>query len=400
MKKYVLLLIFILSISIFSTMTVTAAQVHRVEPGDSIYYLAVDYGVMVDEIISTNNLRAPYIIFPGQVLVIPEQSVYHIQKGDTLYEISEKLNVNLESLIEKNYINNSDMIFPGQTLLIPESETKIEHQALKTSVITYEVEPGDSLYSISHEFGVSIQNIASLNNISDINNIRSGQILNIPEYTYSELERMYPDNFFVSGNSEEKKVALTFDDGPDDIYTPKILDVLDEHDIPATFFYMGEHIDNHQEVVERTIEEDHIIANHSETHPELTKISDLEVYEEIKQPEISMEELTGHRTRLFRPPYGLISQKIIEQLKEIDYQIIQWSVDSLDWLDKDVDQILINTIPDISEGAIILFHSAGGNQSFQPTVDALPELIFTLEVQGYEFVTIDELLEIPAYINS
>ncbi len=390
-KVFLLSLIFILI-----SASAMAARVHRVKPGEILYLIGKDSGVTVEEIISTNNLRNSELIYPGQVLIIPPKTVYYVRKGDSLYQITKQLDINLTDLIFKNNISNPDLIYPGQILKIP---WRLKQDMLTTSVTSHQIQPGDTLYVISHKYGISINILININNISNVRNLQIGDTLSIPEYSFSQLRRMYPEHFFSRGNSNSRKIALTFDDGPEDIYTPQVLDVLKEHNIPATFFYMGQRIERYPEVVERTIKENHIIANHSWSHPDLTGLTDLEVYREIKDTEISMEKITDLQTSLLRPPYGLISQKIIEQLIDLDYRIIQWSVDSRDWQVRDVDQILINTLPDVDDGAILLFHTAGGGQSFQATVDALPELIYTLEIQGYKFVTVDELLDIPAYKN-
>ncbi|MFW5788044.1 MAG: LysM peptidoglycan-binding domain-containing protein [Halanaerobiales bacterium] len=391
---YAIILIIILS---FSSL-ILADQVHRVSSGDSLYLIAREYGVTIEEIINKNNLKNGSSIVPRQVLIIPEKSVYYVQAGDTLAQISEKIDVNMDDLIEVNKITNPGLIYPDQILKLPEQ--KKEQYIMKTSVKTYRIKSGDTLYSISQKFGVAINNLITLNNIQEPKNLTIGQKLNIPEYTFSELSTMYPTNFFHHGDTTSNKIALTFDDGPDTKYTPQILDVLNKHEVPATFFYLGKRIQKNPQVAIRTVQEGHVIANHSWSHPELTRLNDLKVYDEIKETEIAIAKSSGPQTGLIRPPYGLISQKIMEQLKNLNYRVIQWSVDSRDWQDQDVDQILINSIPDIQGGGIILFHSAGGKkQSFQATVDVLPELIYTLEVQGYEFVTVDELLDIPAYNN-
>src|SRR5690554_4397839 len=390
------LLFIILAIIILLSQVTLAAQVHRVEPGESLFSIARDYGVEVEEIISTSNLRNTREVFPRQVLIIPPESVYYVRKGDTLSQIAEDLNIELDRLIAENNLSNSDYIWPGQVLQIPWRE---KEDVLVNSFKIYEVQPGDSLHSISHQFGIAVKTLAGINDISDMDKLEAGQLLNIPEYSFSELRQLYPEHFFHHKNTDSPKIALTFDDGPDDIYTSRVLDVLKEHQVPATFFYMGSKVERYPEVVKRTVEEGHVIANHSWSHPQLINLTDLEVYDEIKKTEIAMEEISGLRSGLIRPPYGLISQKLLEQLKSLDYRVIQWSVDSVDWRDRDVDQILINTIPDTEEGSIILFHTSSGGQSLQATVDVLPELIYTLKTQDYEFVTVDELLDIPAYLN-
>ena len=395
MNKKLGLILFTFILIITISFSVLGAQVHRVVPGESLFLISRDYGVTIEDIRDMNNLKNRQNIFPGQVLIIPPESVYYVQPGETLYEIADILEVSLEELIYKNQIDNPNLIYPQQQLKIPSSPRS---DMLTTSVIIHTVQPGETLYIISHQYGISIDNLISLNNIYEPNELFPGDELSIPEFSFSELRTMYPQHFFHQGTTDSAKVALTFDDGPDETYTPQILDVLDELDIPGTFFYVGFRAQRYPQVVQETVDRGHIIANHSWSHPDLTRLRDIEVYEEIKETEIVMEETTGKRTTLIRPPYGLISQRVLDQLQQLDYRVIQWSVDSLDWQTQDIDQILINTIPDIDDGAIILFHSAGGeNQSYQATVDVLPELVYTLEVQGYEFVTIDELLDISPY---
>ena len=394
--KIWLILLIPIFIILITAPALSGARVHRVTSGESLFIISRDYGVTITDIIETNNLKNSENIVPGQVLIIPPETVYYVRPGESLYDIAQNLEVQLEELIHENRITNPDLIYPDQVLEIPAVPEK---EMLTTSVKIHTVQPGDTLYLISHQYGISIENLITLNSIHEPENLYPGDKLSIPEYSFSQLRVMYPEHFFHQGDSTSGKVALTFDDGPDDNYTPQILDVLNEHEISATFFYMGSRAERYPEVVQQAVADGHIIANHSWSHPDLTRLQDTEVYEEIKDTEIIMEETTGKRTGLLRPPYGLISQKILNQLKQLDYRVIQWNVDSLDWQDQDVDQILINTIPDIDDGAIILFHTAGGEATnLQPTVDVLPELIFTLKVQGYEFVTIDKLLDIPAYL--
>ncbi|MEJ6951325.1 LysM peptidoglycan-binding domain-containing protein [Natronospora cellulosivora (SeqCode)] len=390
MKK--IALISMLTLFIFSQ-SLMAMQVHRVIEGETLYSIARDHGVLVNELLHTNRYMQSENVFPEQVLIIPSETVYYVRPGDDLFQISEKVGLSIEDLLILNEISNPDRIYPGQILKIIE-----DNFVLNTTVTHYKVQPGDTLYSISMRLGASINTLIHLNSVEDVKNLEVGQVLIVPEYTFTEMRELYPEHFFIKGRTNSRKVALTFDDGPDEIYTPGVLDVLEEFDVPGTFFYMGRRAEMLPEVVERTVEENHIIANHSWSHPALSNISDLRIYDEVMDTENILAEITGLRTALIRPPYGMVSQRVLEQLKEMDYRTINWDVDSIDWRDRNVDQILINTIPDIREDSIILFHTAGGvNQSLSATVEVLPELIHTLQVHGFEFVTVDEILDIPAY---
>ncbi|MEW6623535.1 MAG: polysaccharide deacetylase family protein [Bacillota bacterium] len=358
MKRIVksLLCIFLFLV-IFNSDVIYAAQVHRVAPGESLFVIAQKYGVTVSEIVAKNNLRNPERIFPRQVLIIPgkqQQSLnnmYVVKPGDSLFLISQKLGVTMEALANANSITNWDLLYVGQVLKIPKLEPKVQQS------------PSESyMNSIAY------------------------------------LAKEFRGDFYLSGPTNTNRVALTFDDGPDGKYTPQVLDVLKQYKVPATFFLIGERSARYSWVVDRIFKEGHLIGNHSWSHPNLAKVSRERLEQEISNTERILHEITGKNTALIRPPYGAVSRESLEYMKKVNYKIINWNVDSVDWRDRDVDQILINTLPDVKPGAILLFHSAGGEgQSMAATVQALPEIIYTLRVQGYEFVALDDLIGIPAY---
>ena len=271
---------------------------------------------------------------------------------------------------------------------------------------TYRIRPGDTLLSISREYNVPAHLIAEENDLLDWGDLLEGQALIIPLPTDGEeiefksayeLAGMF-DFFFRKGSGDTSRIALTFDDGPDDTYTPQVLQVLREYGVPATFFLMGSRAERHPEIVNEMVSDGHVIANHSWSHPDLRMLTEERVHSEITRTEEILHQITGLQTAMMRPPFGAISEMNLVQLRGMGYHVINWSVDSRDWETEDVDQILRNTLPDVEEEAILLFHSAGGEgQSLAATVDVLPELIETLTEQGYVFVTVDELLDIPPY---
>ncbi len=271
---------------------------------------------------------------------------------------------------------------------------------------SYRVRPGDTLLSISREFSVPAYLIAEENDLLDWGDLVEGQALIIPspiDGEELELKSAYElagmfDFFFRKGSGDTNRIALTFDDGPDDTYTPQVLQILEEHRVPATFFLMGSRAERYPEIVREMVTNGHIIANHSWSHPDLRTLTEERVHSEITRTEEILHQITGLQTAMMRPPFGAISEMNLVQLRGMGYHVINWSVDSRDWETEDVDQILRNTLPDVEEEAILLFHSAGGEgQSMAATVEVLPELIETLTEQGYVFVTVDELLAIPAY---
>ena len=396
-----LIIIIILIFLIINPVIGSAAQVHRVKSGENLYDIALQYRVTLREIINTNNLRNPENIFAKQVLIIPDSEntyTYRVKKGDTLFKISQKVDRSMARIIKYNGLQNADEIYVRQPLYIPPKPQPPQ---------TYKVKSGDSLYKISKKFETSISKLMEKNNLTKKNNLKVGQILEIPKktaprkpnYSGPNYLKLYPNTFHLKGSTNDYKIALTFDDGPDGVYTPQILDVLKKYQVPATFFLMGKRIEKHPEVVKRIKKEGHIIANHTFTHANLAKISEEQFYSEIQKTESSIKQITGLNTSLLRPPYGALSVNIMDKIKNMGYKTIFWSVDTRDWYAQDVNQILINTLPEVKQDSIILFHSAGGGKGhdLSASVKVLPELIQTLRMVGYEFVNIDELININSY---
>lgn len=184
----------------------------------------------------------------------------------------------------------------------------------------------------------------------------------------------------------KKLIAFTFDDGPSNITTPKLLDILRDKDVPATFFMLGNMARNNPEIVKRAKKEGHIIASHTMYHQNLIRISAGAVQEDINETNAVFQNLIGQVPNLTRPPYGNINDNV---RKFTGTPLILWSVDTLDWKNKNVDSILATTMSEIHDGAIILMHDI-----YSTSIDAVPVLIDTLRKNGYEFVTIPELAEI------
>jgi peptidoglycan-N-acetylglucosamine deacetylase len=192
-----------------------------------------------------------------------------------------------------------------------------------------------------------------------------------------------------------KLVALTFDDGPDEKYTGQILDILKKNRIRATFFVLGKQVKAHPDMLKRIHNEGHIIGNHSWGHPYLPHLSNKKLAQEMNQTNYVVNQLIGKDMRLMRPPYGAVKGKI-KALEQMGFEMVQWDIDTLDWKKGRTAEDILQTVKtNLAPGSIILEHNAGGPRD--ATVKALPPLIEYLRQQGYQFVTIDELLRIPAY---
>ena len=196
-----------------------------------------------------------------------------------------------------------------------------------------------------------------------------------------------------SSDTELKQVALTFDDGPDDYFTPKVLDVLKEYDVRATFFVVGSLANKYRDVLERIDDEGHVVASHGWSHKNFTKISKKRVIEELTRTNDLIEEVTGKTNTLFRLPYGDYNKKVLKTVAEQGFHNIYWSIDPQDWSGISSKGILADVKRNLKPGSIILLHSFGSYESIPNTIKALPKIIEYIQSQDYEIVTVPELLK-------
>lgn len=199
-------------------------------------------------------------------------------------------------------------------------------------------------------------------------------------------------------NVPEKVVALTFDDGPSPVWTPKILDALKKADIRATFFMLGEHVARYPEVARRVAEEGHEIENHTYNHHVLLYYNMDELEAEIKDTAEVIKRITGKDTKYFRPPKALLTAEERGKLKDLGYRVVLWTLNSKDWVTFDDKHITKYLVRHARPGDIILFHDSGGVFSTEggnrtETVRAIDRLSRKLRDKGYRFVTVDELLQ-------
>lgn len=210
----------------------------------------------------------------------------------------------------------------------------------------------------------------------------------------SELQYLYPESFIISGSTEQKSIALTFDDGPDQVGTKEIINILDDYNIPATFFLVGNSIDSHPDIMNMIRDGGHIAANHSWSHKRPTDITISDMITEVDKANHALDSYIKEDKKLFRPPYGLVTPDQMEILNIYSYTVISWSVDSMDWYFEDAASIVECVVRAAHPGAIVLMHSAGGKSNRRATIEALPTIIEILSEEGYKFVTIKELLDI------
>ena len=185
-------------------------------------------------------------------------------------------------------------------------------------------------------------------------------------------------------DEEHPEIALTFDDGPHEVYTGQLLDGLKERGVQVTFFLIGQNIEGKEDVVKRMKAEGHLIGNHTYHHVNLKEISEKKAEEEVQMTCNKIYDTAGICTSFVRPPFG-------EWKKNLDFDItmipVSWNVDSLDWTTENVDKTVKRVVKDVEEGDIILMHDV-----YKTSVEAALQIVDILKERGYEFVTVDKLL--------
>ncbi|WP_102349334.1 polysaccharide deacetylase family protein [Bacillus sp. Marseille-P3661] len=193
-------------------------------------------------------------------------------------------------------------------------------------------------------------------------------------------------------NTNKKLVALTFDDGPENHYTPQILDILKEKGVPATFFVMGQQVKAYPKIMQRIVNEGHAIGNHSYTHPNLSNEWSATVRKELESTLAEIQYNLGIKPDLLRPPYGSVTKADVAMINRLGLRNIMWSVDTMDWSGLSSEQILQIVERQLTPGGIILQHNFQEGLLLDGSVEALPQIIDNLHAKGYKFVTIQTLL--------
>lgn len=195
---------------------------------------------------------------------------------------------------------------------------------------------------------------------------------------------------FYKGDPARKVLYLTFDNGYENGYTTKILDVLKKEKVPATFFVTGHYLESEPELVKRMVKEGHIVGNHSWSHPDLTQMSNERIKEELEKVRQKTEELTGKKEMDYlRPPRGILSERTMAIAKEQGYTHVLWSLAYVDWKtdqQKGAQYAYDSIMKQIHPGAIILLHTVSKDNA-----DTLENVLKDLKKQGYTFKSLDDL---------
>src|SRR6266513_3465009 len=204
-----------------------------------------------------------------------------------------------------------------------------------------------------------------------------------------------PSITFNSVHVDGPYIAMTFDDGPSATLTPKLLDLLATHHIKATFFVIGENVDENPEIVARAAREGHQIGNHSWSHPNFAKMSQENVRSQLQRTDDAIKNATGKRPTLLRPPYGSITEREKRWIHdEFGYDIILWDVDPLDWKRPGPAVVRSRILKETRPGSIVLSHDIHPG-----TIEAMPSTFDELEAKGFKFVTVSELLDMATPVT-
>ena len=265
-------------------------------------------------------------------------------------------------------------------------------------------------FKIDNQTRQSLEVIKATDTIADVGD---GEIVTVDESRSEGMRRLTVDadgyltakyvkfaqfpTLYHQGAGGEHQVAITFDDGPDPRWTPKILDVLKAANVKATFFLVGVNAEHHPALVRRIVDEGHEIGNHTYYHPNLALCWPEHIRLELNATQLLLETITGRATTLFRPPYAAdtepsqLSELIPLQIAEdLNYMVVMESIDPQDWAKPGADTILQRVKQQRHDGSIILLHDAGGDRS--QTVEALPRILDWLHTRGDSVVPLSTLL--------
>jgi peptidoglycan/xylan/chitin deacetylase (PgdA/CDA1 family) len=182
-------------------------------------------------------------------------------------------------------------------------------------------------------------------------------------------------------------VSLTFDDGPSP-YTLEILQILKKFEIKATFFVTGESLSEYPEILKAVVLDGHTVANHTWNHPDITKLSKVDLYKEIHRLNVKIKKLTEQDVKFFRPPYGKITKDHFDMIVDFGLFPVLWDIDTKDWDRSFTEPIERRVMERLKQHNIILMHDGGGPR--EQTVKALPKIIKRLKQKGYKFLTLPD----------
>jgi peptidoglycan/xylan/chitin deacetylase (PgdA/CDA1 family) len=192
------------------------------------------------------------------------------------------------------------------------------------------------------------------------------------------------------------QIALTYDDGPNDPYTPRLLELLARHSVHATFFLIGRYVQQRPEIVREIVQAGHVVGNHTFTHPLLTFKSETEINQQLSECRAALQDAIGEPSNLFRPPFGGRRPAVLRVARSLGLKPIMWSVTGYDWNAPPAPVIERKVVNQMCGGSVILLHDGGHKQmgaDRSQTVIATDRLITRYKSDGYEFVTVPQMMQ-------
>ena len=341
-----------------------------------------------------NNFKNSY-----QDIKKPELNISYTYKelNDSVINISLNTEINAGKKINKiktfTYDKNTEKFLTMEDLV--QDLDVLDYDIKKELLEKYQEADMDFLTNVSYDyFTIDDENLTIYFNPTELKSTNKEMIyLDIPLNSLKLLididKSKGSDTYFNlkkrNISDEDKIVALTFDDGPSK-YTDSILDTLKKYNACATFFVIGNKVDFYDETLNKMLKNGNEIGNHSYSHKWLNRLSEQEFKNELNKTQEEVKKATGYTPKLFRPTYGGYSDRL---KKYTDLTFVLWDVDSSDWKVKNTDKIIKNVIPNVKDGSIVLMHD---NHKY--AADAIEAVVKKLKEEGYEFVTVSELLEL------
>jgi peptidoglycan/xylan/chitin deacetylase (PgdA/CDA1 family) len=194
--------------------------------------------------------------------------------------------------------------------------------------------------------------------------------------------------------TDERKIALTFDDGPHPVYTPSLLELFEKHSVAATFFLIGKHIEQDFGLAQQVVQQGHEVANHTFTHPLMFKLTDDQMRDEISRTDALLRELGNSAPKFLRPPVGLFSKRVLNIVEECGYRTVVGDVYPRDPHLPGTNRIVSRVLSRVVTGSIVIMHDGGNTNHVDrsQTIAAVGELIPQLRERGFEFVRLSELV--------
>lgn len=220
--------------------------------------------------------------------------------------------------------------------------------------------------------------------------------------TFAGVHSMVPGSQLYGANFNglqkgHKILALTYDDGPNDPWTMRLLEVLEKRQVQATFFMLGRYVRERPEIARAVSEAGHVIGNHSFTHPNLIFVGDTKLRQELEQTSNAIEDATGECPLLFRPPFGGRRPGTFRVAEESGMLPVMWRVVCYDWKANSHEQILEHARQQIAGGEVVLLHDGGHlrmGEDRSHTLRATGELISEYKDRGFQFTTVTEMMQV------